>query len=331
MRWGLLSLDAGSKISSFNHLFQIFEEDLFAPGSRKEYSYYVSDSTSKNNPSSTPRSPTVQTPGTNSITYSTSSTSHQSVPTPTEDQMVCPAPELHFNSSQHQLTSKEQETPKRIGHGDFKLINIVNLSSSRSGGMVSGKSDTFKDLCENLDTCSRSKALKDTLLLPLPGGRKRSISVLQPERRLGEDQLKRYRRRSLTGQQNTASHQFLNWEPLQALNNKQVPRTESPPVLITPISSNARDESKGSPLSGTESARVWNSSGNVNSRKTLSLSEFQTPVAEPLNPRDHSLLERIYNEMLAARFINLNTLSVIVAQLSLYFSSRSCPKLSKLY
>ncbi|TFY52472.1 hypothetical protein EVG20_g10534, partial [Dentipellis fragilis] len=44
------------------------------------------------------------------------------------------------------------------------------------------------------------------------------------------------------------------------------------------------------------------------------------PVAKaPQNPRDHSLLEFIYNEMHAARFINLSPLSLLSNALPLYF------------
>lgn len=39
----------------------------------------------------------------------------------------------------------------------------------------------------------------------------------------------------------------------------------------------------------------------------------------PVNPRDHSVLEYIYNEMHSARFINLEPLSLLGNTLSLYF------------
>jgi hypothetical protein len=41
----------------------------------------------------------------------------------------------------------------------------------------------------------------------------------------------------------------------------------------------------------------------------------------PLNPRDHSLLEYIYTEMHAARFINLSPLSLLANSLPVYFES----------
>ena len=41
----------------------------------------------------------------------------------------------------------------------------------------------------------------------------------------------------------------------------------------------------------------------------------------PLNPRDHSLLEYIYSEMHASRFINLSPLSLLANSLPVYFNS----------
>jgi hypothetical protein len=40
-----------------------------------------------------------------------------------------------------------------------------------------------------------------------------------------------------------------------------------------------------------------------------------------MNPRDHSLLEYIYTEMHAARFINLSPLSLLANSLPVYFNS----------
>ena len=39
----------------------------------------------------------------------------------------------------------------------------------------------------------------------------------------------------------------------------------------------------------------------------------------PTDPRDHSLLETIYNEMHAARFVNLEPLSLLTNLLPLHF------------
>ena len=41
----------------------------------------------------------------------------------------------------------------------------------------------------------------------------------------------------------------------------------------------------------------------------------------PINPRDHSLLETAYNELHAARFINLTPLTILNMQLALHFKS----------
>jgi hypothetical protein len=61
-----------------------------------------------------------------------------------------------------------------------------------------------------------------------------------------------------------------------------------------------------------------NLSGSPNSL----YSEGSRPVSgAPLNPRDHSLLEYIYTEMHASRFINLSPLSLLANSLPLYFES----------
>ncbi|KAJ7675733.1 hypothetical protein DFH06DRAFT_977167 [Mycena polygramma] len=46
---------------------------------------------------------------------------------------------------------------------------------------------------------------------------------------------------------------------------------------------------------------------------------LRTLPKAPLNPRDHSLLERIYNEMNATRFINLSPLSLLANLVGLHF------------
>jgi len=51
-------------------------------------------------------------------------------------------------------------------------------------------------------------------------------------------------------------------------------------------------------------------------------SESSRPSGAPLNPRDHSLLEYIYTEMHAARFINLSPLSLLANSLPVYFNSK---------
>ena len=50
---------------------------------------------------------------------------------------------------------------------------------------------------------------------------------------------------------------------------------------------------------------------------------MQTTERPPMNPHDHSLLEVIYNEMHAARFINLDPLSLLTNLLPLHFKGPS--------
>lgn len=50
--------------------------------------------------------------------------------------------------------------------------------------------------------------------------------------------------------------------------------------------------------------------GERTSQRSKSIDLYHPSVGQPLNPRDHSLLERIYNEMHADRFINLMPLSI---------------------
>ena len=53
--------------------------------------------------------------------------------------------------------------------------------------------------------------------------------------------------------------------------------------------------------------------------------ERPPPPPPPLtDPRDHSLLEYIYNEMHASRFINLEPLALLTNSLPLYFTG-ACP------
>ena len=60
-----------------------------------------------------------------------------------------------------------------------------------------------------------------------------------------------------------------------------------------------------------------NSQGNAD----ILYSDSLRPPGAPLNPRDHSLLEYIYTEMHAARFINLSPLSLLTNSLPVYFES----------
>ena len=53
--------------------------------------------------------------------------------------------------------------------------------------------------------------------------------------------------------------------------------------------------------------------------------ELSMPLQKPPNnPRDHWVLERIYSEMLASRFINASPLSLLANSLSLYFRGAVC-------
>ncbi len=51
----------------------------------------------------------------------------------------------------------------------------------------------------------------------------------------------------------------------------------------------------------------------------------------PANPRDHSLLQTIYNGMQASRFINLSPLSLLPNLLGMYFRGMYCSCLSNWY
>ncbi|KAI5118808.1 hypothetical protein M0805_005150 [Coniferiporia weirii] len=76
---------------------------------------------------------------------------------------------------------------------------------------------------------------------------------------------------------------------------------------------------KSSISTGEEKAHSGEgSSAKDEPRKSTGL--YHPSQSQPLDPRDHSLLERIYREMHADRFINLTPLSLLTAQLDLYFS-----------
>ncbi|THH08452.1 hypothetical protein EW145_g2690, partial [Phellinidium pouzarii] len=78
--------------------------------------------------------------------------------------------------------------------------------------------------------------------------------------------------------------------------------------------SSALEVSKEAPRRGAGSTEHT----KAEPRKSKGL--YHPSLGLPLNPRDHSLLERIYVEMHADRFINLTPLSVFTAQLNSYFS-----------
>ena len=49
---------------------------------------------------------------------------------------------------------------------------------------------------------------------------------------------------------------------------------------------------------------------------------LRTPAKAPSNPRDHSLLEYIYNEMMSSRFINTSPISMLMTYLEYHFKGR---------
>jgi hypothetical protein len=59
----------------------------------------------------------------------------------------------------------------------------------------------------------------------------------------------------------------------------------------------------------------------INSSNSLHPDGSRPVPGPPLNPRDHSLLEYIYTEMHASRFINLSPLSLLANSLPVYFKS----------
>lgn len=61
----------------------------------------------------------------------------------------------------------------------------------------------------------------------------------------------------------------------------------------------------------------------ISSGSTASPFLLRTLPKPPVNPRDHSMLEMIYNEMNAARFVNLSPLSLLPNLLGLYFKGTS--------
>jgi hypothetical protein len=66
-----------------------------------------------------------------------------------------------------------------------------------------------------------------------------------------------------------------------------------------------------------------NNTDTINLPGSLDLlySDSLRPPGAPLNPRDHSLLEYIYTETHASRFINLSPLSLLANSLPVYFES----------
>jgi hypothetical protein len=65
--------------------------------------------------------------------------------------------------------------------------------------------------------------------------------------------------------------------------------------------------------------------GTTRPALTTSMFLLRTLPRVPPNPSDHSVLERIYTEMHAARFINLAPLSLLANSLGLYFKGAFFP------
>lgn len=61
--------------------------------------------------------------------------------------------------------------------------------------------------------------------------------------------------------------------------------------------------------------------GKFSTRQKVETFLFRQLSKPPINPHDHAMLEIIYNEMHAARFINLVPLTLLSSTLSLYFTS----------
>lgn len=87
--------------------------------------------------------------------------------------------------------------------------------------------------------------------------------------------------------------------------------TAGPVIYPPPLSSTI-----GTTNTSIRNTDTINSPGNLD----LLYSDGLRPApGAPLNPRDHSLLEYIYTEMHASRFINLSPLSLLANSLPLYF------------
>ncbi|KAJ3918521.1 hypothetical protein F5877DRAFT_42441, partial [Lentinula edodes] len=82
-----------------------------------------------------------------------------------------------------------------------------------------------------------------------------------------------------------------------------------------PRSSSSTDSSS----TATDIANSHIESRIISSGSTAAPFLLRTLPKPPVNPRDHSMLEMIYNEMNAARFVNLSPLSLLPNLLGLYF------------
>jgi len=101
--------------------------------------------------------------------------------------------------------------------------------------------------------------------------------------------------------------------------------TTGPVIYPPPLSSTIGTTSTLTITSSIRTTDTLNSPGNSD----LLYSDSLRPApGAPLNPRDHSLLEYIYTEMHASRFINLSPLSLLANSMPLYFKRElaRCPR-----
>lgn len=112
-----------------------------------------------------------------------------------------------------------------------------------------------------------------------------------------------------------------------ALATRDIAETAPPPVLTA----RTRELS----LTGSEHAYASsqfqeNSHGSAEGPSPPPLNHKHSPLLlrtipkPPTNPRDHSILEFIYNQMLGSRFINLSPLALLANSLGLYFKGNLC-------
>ena len=93
--------------------------------------------------------------------------------------------------------------------------------------------------------------------------------------------------------------------------------TTTGPVIYPPRFSSTIGTTSTSTIPA--STRNIDSSNSPGDSDLLYSDGLRPAPGAPLNPRDHSLLEYIYTEMHASRFINLSPLSLLANSLPLYF------------
>jgi len=112
-----------------------------------------------------------------------------------------------------------------------------------------------------------------------------------------------------------------------ALDTRGIAETALPPLLTPRI--------RGLSLTSSEytyaaSQSHENSHGSAEGPSPPPLNPKYSPFLlrtipkPPANPRDHSIIEFIYNQMLGSRFINLSPLALLANSLGLYFKGNLC-------